>query len=45
MRLGEWNVLQYKHIHLIITRDKEGNYNVVAAKITIYAQCDKQYTI
>jgi integrase len=44
MRLGAWNDLKYKHIQPIIRKDKEGNDNVVAAKITIYAGSDETYT-
>src|SRR5690242_18694326 len=40
MRLGAWNDLQYKHILPI--KNNEGE--VVAAKITIYAGSDEQYT-
>ena len=44
MRLGAWNDLKYKHIQPIIRKDKEGNDNIVAAIITIYAGSDEQYT-
>jgi hypothetical protein len=41
MRLGAWNDLQYKHIHPI---KSEGEQDIVAAKITIYAGSEEQYT-
>jgi hypothetical protein len=45
MRLGAWNVLQYKHIYNSSAEEiKKRNDNVVAAKITIYAESDDQYT-
>jgi integrase len=44
MRLGAWNDLKYKHIQPIIRKDKEGDDNIVAAKITIYAESDETYT-
>jgi len=45
MRLGAWNDLQYKHIQPIKRGDEgEGNEQIVAAKITIYAGSDEQYT-
>jgi integrase len=40
MRLGAWNDLQYKHIQTVKNEEK----NIVAAKITIYAGSDEQYT-
>ena len=45
MRLGAWNVLQYKHTYNSSSEEiKKRNDNVVAAKITIYAESDEQYT-
>ena len=40
MRLGAWNDLQNKHIQPV----KNEEQNIVAAKITIYAGSDEQYT-
>jgi hypothetical protein len=37
-------MIKYKHIQPIISRDNEGIDNIVAAKITIYAESDEQYT-